>query len=979
VISRRVSPVLVGRETELEALMGVFGEAADGTPGTVLLGAEAGGGKSRLVAEFTERVRDRALVLAGGCVNLGGAGLPYEPFTAMLRDLVRQRGAGEVAALLPDRAAGELARLLPEFGRPPADGDPEMSRARLFGLVLALLERLAGERPLVLVIEDVHWGDRSTGELIAFLIRNLRQAPVLAVVTFRSEELDRVAALRRLVADLGRMDGVMRLQLARLSRGQVAAQLEGMLGRPAAPVLADAVYQRGGGNPLFTEALVDADGVVSAGLPVPLRELLFSRIKELPEQAQRVLRAAAMGCAHAGHRLLASVTGLSEMALDDVLRPALASSVLVAEEGGYAFRHELFREALLADLLPGERVQAHRAFAEALQADPSLLSPGRRLSAPLALHWHGAGEHQRALRAAWAAAADAGAALAYAEQLQMLELTLELWDRAPEAARLVGAERAEVIEAAAGAARLTGAAERGLALVEAGLGELDEARDPERVASLLRLRADFRQQLLLPGYVDDLRAALRLASAPTRVRAQVLSQLGATLQLRYEYVEAERLADQLQELAARLGDEEIEVEASIRVATVRVSLGHDTIADLRAAAEQARRIGAGRSEVDARADITYALERLGRHDAAVRAGREDLARARRLGLSRLVTASIAYNLAESLISAGSWDEALEVLHEALGLDPAPLGREFLLVLRGQIAAARGEQAVTAEIVAELGSLRAGAQVDREHLLLVDRLMIEYRLAGGDLTGALAAAGTVTSWPAGSDPRYLWPLLAAAMQVCADAAVAGPASQTGPAGMTGDLAALRDELARRAASTPQPGPVERAHAAVFTAEASRARGHLELAAWDAAAVAWEAVGQPYPLAYARLRAADAAAAGGERDAAAARLTQAAELAARLGARPLLQQITRLARRARIDLPPAATGQAGPAVPFGLTAREIEVLRLVTIGLNNPQIAAELFISPKTASVHVSNILGKLGVASRTEAAATVYRLHLFDAG
>ena len=182
----------------------------------------------------------------------------------------------------------------------------------------------------------------------------------------------------------------------------------------------------------------------------------------------------------------------------------------------------------------------------------------------------------------------------------------------------------------------------------------------------------------------------------------------------------------------------------------------------------------------------------------------------------------------------------------------------------------------------------------------------------------------------------------------------------------------------AASTAQPGPVERAHAAVFTAEAARASGHLDREAWDAAARAWEAIGQPYPLAYALLRVGEAAAAEGDRDTAAARLPEAGELAVRLGATPLLQQITRLARQARIGLPPTV-GQAGPVVPFGLTARELEVLRLVAAGRSNQQIAAELFISPKTASVHVSNILGKLGVTSRVQAAATAHRLHLLDQG
>ena len=221
----------------------------------------------------------------------------------------------------------------------------------------------------------------------------------------------------------------------------------------------------------------------------------------------------------------------------------------------------------------------------------------------------------------------------------------------------------------------------------------------------------------------------------------------------------------------------------------------------------------------------------------------------------------------------------------------------------------------------------------------------------------------------AEPHYLWLLLATGMRACADA---------GPAGLppeAGDLAELRHALERAAAGIPRPGRIEQAHAAVFDAEASRAAGRPDRAAWDAAAAAWESLGQPYPLAYALLRAAAAAAAAGDRDAAASRLQRAADLAGRLRARPLLAQISRLARRAHVEI--AGTGPGGPAAPFGLTGRELEVLRLVAAGLGNREIAAELFISPKTASVHVSNILGKLGVAARGEAAATAHRLHLFD--
>ena len=390
--SRAVSPVFAGRGAELAVLASAFDDAAGGLAGTVLVGAEAGGGKSRLVSEFTARLSGRALVLAGGCVELSAAGLPYAPFTAALRQLARDRGTAGVAALLGGRDTSELAALLPEFGAPPAGADPDMARARLFELLLAVLEALADRQPLVLIVEDVHWADHPTRDLLSFLVRNLRHAAVLLVVTFRSAELHATDPLRPLLAGLSRMAGVTRVELPRLSRGQVEAQLEGILGRPPEPAVTNAVYQRGGGIPLFTEALVSAGGTVSPGVPWSLRDQLLGVVKELPEQTQQVLRAATLGGARVGHVLLAAVTGLDDAALAAALRPAVAASVMVADPGGYYFRHDLIRQAVQEDLLPGERVRAERAFAQTLEADPALSGDGM-VQVRLALHWRNANEH----------------------------------------------------------------------------------------------------------------------------------------------------------------------------------------------------------------------------------------------------------------------------------------------------------------------------------------------------------------------------------------------------------------------------------------------------------------------------------------------------------------------------------------------------------------------------------------------------------
>jgi len=969
-----VSPVFAGRERELEVLAGAFTAAVGATPAFVLLGGEAGGGKSRLAAEFAARVSGRALLLTGGCVELSGPGLPYAPFAAAVRGLVRERGTEEVAALLPGQSAGELATLLPGFGAPPVPADPETARARLFELVLVLLEALADQQTVVLIIEDVHWADQPTRDMLSFLARNLRDAAVLVVVTFRSDGLHHDDPLRRLLAGLERAGGVTRLELARLSRDQVAAQIEGVLGRPPAPSIVNAVHERGGGNPLFTEALVNPDGTVRPDLPWTLLDLLLATVKDLPEQAQQVLRTAAVGGHRIGHALLTAVTGSDDQALTAGLRPAVAANVLVSDADGYAFRHELIREAVLGDLLPGELAQAHHRFAEALEAAPSL-SPDGAAAVQVAQHWLGARDVERAMTAAWRAAADAGASFAYAEQLMMTEQVLRLWDQVPDPARHTGSDHVSVLMVAADAAHWAGEPERGLALVEAALAEAGGAGGAGgagKQASLLLRRAGLRRELLLPGQLDDLWTAVRLAGGPTRVRAHVIAQLCWALRREDRHAEAEQFAKELQPLAGQLGDDECQAEAMILQAAIGAQKGEDNLDELWGGRDKAASIGSGHLEVWAYLTAAHVLEGHGHHERAIAAGRDGLARARQLGLARQVAAPIAGKLAESLTSAGRWDEALEILDEILSLDQPPLGRAHPLLVRGQIAAARGDLETAEHTLQELRTLPAGLHAEAQYALSLARLQINLRLAAGDLTGAVAAAREFPRYNPEADPRYPWALLAAAMRACAEARALSL-----PPGAD-DRAELRDDLESRAARVSRLSPLHNAYAALFAAEAARAGGRPDLAAWDAATAAWEEVGQPYPLAYALALAAGSAAAG-DRSAAASRLRRAAALAGQLCAQPLQHQISQLARRARIQLPSLDRGQAtaGAPVPFGLTAREQEVLRLVAAGRGNREIAAELFISHRTASVHVSNILGKLGVSSRGEAAATAHRLHLFD--
>jgi DNA-binding CsgD family transcriptional regulator len=384
---------------------------------------------------------------------------------------------------------------------------------------------------------------------------------------------------------------------------------------------------------------------------------------------------------------------------------------------------------------------------------------------------------------------------------------------------------------------------------------------------------------------------------------------------------------------------------------------------------------------------------MGRHEDAARVAQAAIAGARDQGLPRATGALLAINVAEPLASLGRWDEAAEVIENALALSPPPSVRCGLQVLAGLIAVWRGDLGGAADLAA---TARASARRERhsgksglQYWLPLAQFEAELRLAEGRAADAVAAAeAAVDAFDIASYPRYAWPLLAVAARACAVAAgAAGPDRGSPRAAQAGGLLGRLRTLAE---SMPASGPVERAGRLTFSAEAAGAEGAAPpgppaareaLASWDAAAAAWDSVRQPYPLAVALLRAAEAALTAGDRDGAAERLRRAAGLAGSLGARPLGEQIGSLARHARITLAGHADGhrrgEAREHGRHGLTAREFEVLRHVADGRSNPEIAAKLFISAKTASVHVSNILAKLGVGSRGEAAAAAHRLRLFD--
>jgi DNA-binding CsgD family transcriptional regulator/tetratricopeptide (TPR) repeat protein len=912
---------LVERDGELARLAAAFEQARGGTPVTVLVAGDAGVGKSSLVDEFVVTLGDTAWVLAGGCLDLGENGIPFAPFTSMLRDLVGRLGVDGVRELLPGAAAGELGRLLPVLGPPPIS-DAELARARLFEQVLGLLQALAEQRPVVLLVEDVHWADRSTRELLLFLVGNQRSLPATLIVVTCRPDLDRT--------HLARIGWVDTLDLSPLSRRGVTQQLRALLGREPDAGLADDIFVRSEGNPLFVEALQGCSDV-----PRSLRDLLLAPVTRLPAPSQDVVRAASPCGVHIGHELLATVAGLDDTALTDALRPAVAAKLVVVDGDGYRFRHALIREVVHDELLPAERTRLHVRYAEALERDPSLALPGRA-AAQLAGHWGAVADKHptRALTAAWHAAAAAGRSLAYAEQLHMLTEVLRLWDLVP--GNDLSVDRAEVLAMAVDAAAAAGDVTRALALLETLLTEVDEP-----AGQLLMRRGELRHALGQAGAIDDLRAAARLVPETDPAAAPALATLAHRLLTVPCEAEGRQAAEAAIAAARRFGDARAEVMATADLAYSYARAG-DLDAQLPAMArarETARRLGDDVALLHVLRREADVLHGAGRYAAAMSAARSGLAVCAAAGLARTSGPIHAANLAESLIAVGDWDEAAETIEHALGHPPIPGLDAYLLVQHGTIRLARGDLAGAGTAAAYAREVFTLGHPDTQDALPLARLDIDLKLAEGRHDEAAALVTEALALPdVEGSPRYLWPVLVSGAR----------------------LPELLPRLRSLADTLPVVGPVQRAHRLTFAAMADPGPD-----TWDRAAEAWAELGEPYPRAQALL----AAAATGAHDDAAARVRAAAAHADRLGAVPLSAEIDRLATVLRVPLTEPADDR------HGLTGREIEVLRLIADGRTNRQIGAELYISAKTVSTHVSNILAKLGVAGRVQAATAAHRLNL----
>jgi DNA-binding CsgD family transcriptional regulator len=953
----------VGRAAELAVLEEVLAAAAGGRASVVLIGGEAGVGKTRLVAELAARARERAVVATGACVELTAGTAPYLALTELVRDLARA---------LPERAwerlragAGpELEALLPGArGRERVRAD-DAARARLFGQVHDLVVEAAATTPLVLVLEDVHWADRSTLDLTGFLARALGSEGVVLVGTYRSDEVPRRPALRSWLAEIGRV-GAVRLELAPFTTAEVADLCAAIRGAAAAPATTAEIARRSGGNAFLAEELLAA---VEEGdperLPVSVRDVLDARIAALDAAAQEAIRAAAVAGARVDDELLAELVPGTDLAT--ALREAVAHHVLVADarDGRLSFRHELAREAAYAGLLPGERRRLHAACARVLSERPELGESPAATAAAIAGHWHAAGDDRSALAASVRAADAAEGVDAFAEAGEQYERALALWDRVADPERTAGVSRLAILERGATVLLKSGAAPRAMERLDEALELADAERDPVATGALHSRRAWTSWAAGSGGErtYEDHAAALRLipAEPPSAERGQAVTDLAFTEMLNSHHVAAAAAAREAVAIARRIPDRRIESLALTVLGSAVGTLGDmdEALGSLRAAVDIARTDGL--PEELGRAYVNYSamLDQAGRLDDSVAAALEGAEACGRLGLDRYWGAFLRGNAAEALVWLGRYAEAEDVL---AGIDATTLAltaRMNIALSRAEIARCRGNSEASAEALAEVVAVGTAGHTAE--------------MAG---SAAITAAEIAVTQGRLDDAREI--VHRALVRIDDDARIHAGLVRAGVAVEAAlphpDEAArtrARELLARLDDLGPGAGvDTAVAHAATARAEFSRL-GTPAPNLWSAAAAAWEARPAPYQVAYARWREAEALlATGAARSAAAPPLRAAATTARALGAAGLLREAELLAARARIDLTEAPPPAPADADPHGLTPREREILAHLAAGHTNRQIADALFISPRTAGVHVSRILSKLGASTRGEAAAT----------
>jgi DNA-binding CsgD family transcriptional regulator/tetratricopeptide (TPR) repeat protein len=973
---------LSGRSAERATLLQAVRSGLDGHPQAVLVHGEAGVGKTALVRSLVEELRaDAVQVLWGQGLRFGAVEAMYHPLVLALEGWLADGDRSRRVSLV--EAVPSAALVLPSLGAMPVEG-----RSGLVTVVDALLGQVVEHGPTVLVVDDVHWADAATWDALSYLVAGFARQRLALVTTHRDESVHS-DEFQRWLANLRRLPGSQEHTLARLDVDATADQVAQLLGGTPPDGLVEQVYERSRGNPYFSELLVRRGDLGSdelpQDLPDELSQALLDAWRGLSPTSRELTRVLAVGGRPTTPAVLASVASGLVAADTRALREAVDAGVVVVAREGVWFRHPLLSDVLVDTFLPGEEVPVHAAWAAHLQTQTTRGIDQLRLLGDLATHHERAGAAQAAFTTLLQGAEIADQLGAYREGADLLARAADLFDGGA-ADESDDRARAALLERAGQACWVVDDVRTAVRLLERARDLVDPDQEPLwacRIGLLLRDLAWSTGEL--DDFTEGESAALvelSQADPDSREHADALSAHAESLMWQNREDEARLVGDQAVAAAERSGSEGAKATAYGIRSTLNLDRDLDqAYLDATASWEQARSSGEPNAIFNAYLWRLWALQASGDLPAERIVLREMYEWSQSMGAAVLLPTS---GLAHRYLDEGRLDEAQEVLRSGLATTGSPnhealirLNSATLAVRRGADEAARGHLARALEII---------PHPERRPLMGAGPGLAELRLAWGSPDTALALVEEALPLNA-VDPRFLDMLMVWGARAVADLAERARDDR--------DEGALRrhlgslDRLVRMRAELPglpfEPrGDVdvfEPFVAGVFAAESGRAEMATDqVDRWRQAIAACAAAGMEWERQLASWRLAAALVASGHPGPEAGELLRSAHrFASERGALPLQRRVEDLARIARISLagphrpvtesvtPPA------PAAFSGLTAREAEILGHLVADRTYAEIAAALFISEKTVSVHVSNLLRKTGCSSRREVAALAGRL------
>ena len=931
---------LVGRQAEREVLDEALTDVRAGIARAVVVSGEAGMGKTRLLAEFRRSLGQDTLVLSAACVDLGPFGVPFGPIREILRQLA---AAVDVEQLVIAAGTGRpaLVALLPELVSGDERGDEPVHET-----VVSLLRVFSHDRPIALLLDDAQWADAATLSVLRYLLKTLTTERVLVVVAYRTEDTGRTHPLRQALAELDQARALSRMELRGLDDPAIVSLLTDLTGSEPDRETIDRIARRSQGVPFFIEELV---GLGSESIPDSLRDVLLARYGRVDPEVQLLLRTLAVGGLQVSHDVLREV--LDGMEIDAPARAAVEETLLVSTEDGYAFRHALVREAVLQELLPGERRRLHERFAVALSAAGAAASE-------TSYHWLAAHDLPRALASSVEAFDQAVSGRAYASAVQLGERVVDLWERVPDAEERAGRPRGTLIDQLAAAAVDSGDRRRGLAWIDEAIDAVDPL-DRRTLVGFLRTKAGLMCDEGIPGAEDVFVTALEVLGDDDDLvlRARVQLNLSGRYHLTGRVAESSAMLALAHDTAVRSGNDEVISSALLRLGWEAMESG-DIEKGKRLLEESHAHAGDGEALLLHGTNATDNYVQIGDYRGALAIADPAILRARELGLERS-WGGILSNSVDALLALGLWEEADARGQQVLAIGASGCSLAMQHQRRIVMANWRDDTPGAVAIARDHGTLlnTFSAHGDLQDILPYAAALGELAFFQGDLDEAWRHASVAWSPMHDGATSYDLPLLALAARVIGELRRADRP-------IPDDAIASIDAVFARATTWPI---VSRWRALVDAELSGQGGAEAEVAAWATAAESLMDESMPAHLcAYAWWRLGQAELAVGDRVAARRSLQTAEDRASRIGA-------VWVSRRARELLETAALIERGRGRQDVLTSRERQVLDLVAEGLTNREISQRLFISGKTTSTHVSAILRKLGATTRTQAAVMAGQL------